>query len=102
VIGVLPDLVVSVLLGLGFCRWASAQAVHESVGVVPVHPRGGGVLDVGQRAQRPVAERGSVADAFGLVEPNGCLGQGVVEGVSPASISVSVKYVAVYCDPASL
>ncbi|MCW2626910.1 MAG: hypothetical protein JWR48_3632, partial [Mycobacterium sp.] len=34
VIGVLPDLVVSVVLGLGFCRWASAQAVHEPVGVV--------------------------------------------------------------------
>ena len=32
VIGVLPDLVVSVVLGLGFCRWASAHAVHESVG----------------------------------------------------------------------
>jgi len=34
VIGVLPDLVVSEVLGLGLCRWASPQAVHEPVGVV--------------------------------------------------------------------
>ena len=36
VIGVLPDLVVNVVLSLGFCRWAAAQAVHEpSVSDVP-------------------------------------------------------------------
>jgi hypothetical protein len=34
VIGVLPDRLLSVILGLGFCRWASAQAVHEPAGVV--------------------------------------------------------------------
>jgi hypothetical protein len=34
VIGVLPDLVVSVVLGLGFCRWASAQAT-ELIGQKP-------------------------------------------------------------------
>jgi hypothetical protein len=34
VIGVLSDPVVSVVLGFGFCWWASVEAVHEPAGVV--------------------------------------------------------------------
>jgi hypothetical protein len=82
VIGVLSDPMVSVVLGFGFCWWASVEAVHEPAGVVPVHSRGGDLLQVGQRAQWPVAERGPVTDAFGLVQPDGGRGQGVVEGIA--------------------
>jgi hypothetical protein len=32
VIGVLPDLVVSVILGLCFCRWAASESMHENPG----------------------------------------------------------------------
>ena len=38
--------VLSVVLGLGFGGWAAAEAVHESVGAVPVHPGGGGSFHV--------------------------------------------------------
>jgi hypothetical protein len=41
VVGVLPDRLLSAVFGLGFCRWASAEAVHEPAGVVLMRPRGG-------------------------------------------------------------
>jgi hypothetical protein len=87
-----PDLVVSVVLGLGFCRWSAVQTVHKPGGVVPVHPRGGDVFEVGQRAQRPVRNGESSRTHSVLYRP--------IEGISPANISVSVKCGAVY--PASL
>ena len=34
----------SVVVGLGFGGWPSAEAVHEPAGVVPVDPGGGDVL----------------------------------------------------------
>jgi len=52
VIGVLSDRLLSVVLGLCFGWWASAQAVHHPAGVVPVDPSGGDVLQVGQGADR--------------------------------------------------
>ena len=38
VTGVLSGVESSVVLGLGFCGWASAEAVHEPAGVVPRSP----------------------------------------------------------------
>jgi len=46
--------VVSVVLGFGFCGWASAEAVHEPAGVVPVHPGGGDLFEVGEGRSGPV------------------------------------------------
>ena len=56
VIGVLPGPLLSVVLGFGFCRWASAKTVHQPGSVVPVHPRRGDVLQIGEGADRPGAE----------------------------------------------
>jgi hypothetical protein len=39
VIGGLSDPMVSVVVGFGFCWWASVEAVHEPAGVVRVRPR---------------------------------------------------------------
>jgi len=41
VVDVLPDRLSSAVFGLGFCRWASAEAVHEPAGGVLMRPRGG-------------------------------------------------------------
>ena len=84
VIGVLPDLVVSVVLGLGFCRWAAAQAVHEpSVSDVPSSRTFGSGTPIGTawreltesapiRPQRcdtsPHQPGGVIAVKFGVVE----------------------------------
>jgi hypothetical protein len=38
VIGVLSDPTVSVVLGFGFCWWASVEAVHEPAGVTDARP----------------------------------------------------------------
>jgi hypothetical protein len=47
VIGGLSDPMVSVVVGFGFCWWASVEAVHEPAGVVRVRPHGvAGVLTV--------------------------------------------------------
>ena len=82
VTGVLSGVESSVVLGLGFCGWTSAEAVHQPSLVVPGHPRRGDVLQVGEGADRPGAERGTLADALGLVEADRRLAQRVVEGVS--------------------
>lgn len=50
VIGVHSDLSVSVVAGVGFCGWTAPEPVL----VVPGHPRGGDVLQVGQGVDRPV------------------------------------------------
>jgi WD domain, G-beta repeat len=55
--------------GLGFGGRAEARAVNEPGGVVTVHSRGGGVLQVGQGGQRPGRERGALAHALGLDSP---------------------------------
>ena len=73
VTGVLPDRLLSVVLGLDFGRRASVKAVHQPGRVVLMHPRKGDALDVGDGGQRSVAERGALAHALGLVEPNGRL-----------------------------
>ena len=38
VTGVLSGVESSVVLGLGFCGWASVKAVHKPAFVVPAHP----------------------------------------------------------------
>jgi len=68
------------VVGLGFGGWASAEAVHEPVVVVPGHPGRGGLFEVGQGGEWSVPKRGVLADAFGLVQPDG--GQRVVERVT--------------------
>lgn len=75
----------SVVGGLGFGRWDTAEAVHEPAGVVPVDPGGGDLFQVGQGADGAVPERGAVADAFGLVQPDRGLGEGVVVGIAHAA-----------------
>ena len=70
----------SVVVGLGFGWWASTEAVHEAVVVVPVHPGRGDLFEVGQGGEWSVSEWGVLADAFGFVQPDGGFGKGV--GVS--------------------
>jgi hypothetical protein len=72
---------VSVVVGFGFDGWTSAQSVHEPAGVVPVHPGGGDLFEIGDATDRPGTERGSVSDALGPVQPDGRFREGVVEGV---------------------
>ena len=64
VTGVLSGVESSVVLGLGFCGWASAKAVHKPAFVVPAHPRGG------QGVDRLAAKRGTLADTLGLIQPS--------------------------------
>jgi hypothetical protein len=70
-----------VVLCPGFGRGPAAEPVHQPAGVVPVHPRGGNALHVGEAAQRAGAERGVLADALGLVQTGGRLRQSVVQGI---------------------
>ena len=49
--------VCSVVDGLVLGRWDAAQAVHEPVGVVPVHPLGGQQFHVSEPVQRASPER---------------------------------------------
>jgi len=72
----------SVVLGFILGRWDPPKAVHEPGGVVPVHPRRGGLLDVTDGTQRALAERGIVGDALGLVEPDRRLCEGIVVGLT--------------------
>lgn len=58
-----------------------SQGRMEPAVVVPIHPAGGGVLDVGDGLVGPVVKDGG-ADALGLVEPVDRLHQGVVVGVA--------------------
>jgi hypothetical protein len=51
-----------IVVGLCLGGWASAEAVHESAGVVPVHPLGGDGLEVAEAGQRAAANRLLVAD----------------------------------------
>lgn len=73
--------VCSVVFGLVLGGWDPPRPVHQPGGVVSVHSRRGGLLDVADGAQRLDAERGVVGDALGLVGPGGRRGEGVVEGV---------------------
>ena len=57
VAGVLGGVQALVVLGLDLGRRASAQTVHQPGCVVPVHPRRGDVLQVGEGADRAVAKR---------------------------------------------
>src|SRR5258706_1278721 len=70
-----------VVPGLGLGRGPAAEAVHEPAGVVPVHPGAGYFLQVAQGPDRAVPERRPRPDAFGLVQPDGRLRQGVVIGI---------------------
>ena len=82
VTGVLSGVESSVVLGLGFRGWAAPEAVHEPALVVPGHPRRGDVLQVGEGADRAGAERGTLAHALGLVQPDRGLAEPVVQGVA--------------------
>jgi len=82
VTGVLSGVESSVVLGLGFCGWDSAKAVHKPALVVPAHPRGGHVLQVGEGVDRPAAKRGTLADTLGLIQPYSRLAQGIIERVA--------------------
>ena len=55
-VGEHPRFVGSVVVGLGLGRWDAVEAVHEALGVVPVHPARGGVFEVGEGGQWPAAE----------------------------------------------
>src|SRR6476469_9298566 len=77
VTGVLSGVESSVVLGLGFRGWAAPEPVHEPALVVPGHPRRGAVLQVGAGA-----DRGTLADALGLVRPDRGLAEPVVQGVA--------------------
>ena len=98
VTGVLSGVESSVVLGLGFRGWAAPEPVHEPALVVPGHPRRGAVLQVGEGADRGGAERGTFADALGLVQPDGVSQSPLsrasptvpIDGISPSSISVSL------------
>jgi hypothetical protein len=57
VIGVLPDLEMSVVRSLNLGGWTAAKAVHEPSLVVPADPRRGDVHQVGEGTQRAAAER---------------------------------------------
>jgi hypothetical protein len=46
-----------IVVGLGFGGWASAEAVHQSAGVVPVDPGCGDGLEVGDAGEWSVAKR---------------------------------------------
>jgi len=72
VTGVLSGLELSVVLGFGFCRWTSPEAVHKPGRVVPTDPRRGDVLQVGQAVDRPAAERRTLPDALGFVQGFRC------------------------------
>jgi hypothetical protein len=50
--------VFSVVLGFVLGRWDPPETMHEPAGVVPVHPRRGGLLDVTDGAQRPLSRNG--------------------------------------------
>src|SRR6476660_1318574 len=78
VTGVLSGVESSVELGLGFRGWAAPEPVHEPALVVPGHPRRGAVLQVGEGADRAGAERGTLAHALGLVQPDRGLAEPVV------------------------
>src|SRR5271166_6883263 len=82
VTGVLSGVESSVVLGLGFGGWAAPEPVHEPAHVVPGHPRRGDVLQVGEGVDRPGPERGTLADALGLVQPDRGLAEPVVQGVA--------------------
>src|SRR3954469_23958060 len=82
VTGVLSGVESSVVLGLGFRGWAAPEPVHEPAHVVPGHPRRGDVLQIGAGADRPGAERGTLAHALGLVQPDRGLAEPVVQGVA--------------------
>src|SRR3954462_54645 len=82
VTGVLSGVESSVVLGLGFRGWAAPEPVHEPALVVPGHPRRGAVLQVGEGADRAGAERGTLAHALGLVQPDRGLAEPVVQGVA--------------------
>ena len=47
--------------GLVLDGWDAAQAVHEPVGVVPVHPLGGEQFDISQAMQGAPLERRVIA-----------------------------------------
>lgn len=48
-------------------------------------PGGGGLFEVGEGGQRAAAERRARAETFGLVQPDGGLGERVVQGISDAA-----------------
>ena len=76
-----------VVLVLGLEGWLPAEAVHEAAGVVPVDPVGGGELDF-EGVGEAVVERGrgcAGADAFGLVEADDALGEGIVIRIANGS-----------------
>ncbi len=81
VTGVLSGVESSVVLGLSLCGRTSPEAVHQPSFVVPGHPRRGDVLQVGEGADRPGSERGTLADALGLVQADRRLAQRIVERV---------------------
>ena len=72
----------SVVLGLGFSGWDTAEAVHEALLVVPGDVVGGDVFDVGQGVQRAATKRGIGPDALVLVESDRGLGQRVIVGIA--------------------
>ncbi|CAN5646442.1 hypothetical protein BH09ACT7_BH09ACT7_60550 [soil metagenome] len=76
----------SVVDRLVFDRWDAAKAVHEPVGVVPMHPVGGEEFNVGQSVQRAPPKRRVFADSFVFVQADRGFGQGVVPRLQLRSI----------------
>lgn len=87
-------------------RQVAAEPVHEPDDVVPVHPDRGSVLQVGDgRQQWPGAEWGPSRVYLVLYSPMVVSARALskasptvpIEGLSPASRSVSVMCTEVYC-----
>ncbi len=62
--------------------WHVVEVAVEPLGVVPVHPSQCGELDVVDGS--PWSLVGS-ADQFGLVEPDHCLGESIIERITNGS-----------------
>jgi len=72
--------VLLVVVGFVFGGWDVSDRSEESGGVEPVDPFQGGVFDVVE-----ASPGSSLADDFGLVEPDDGFGEGVVIGIADRS-----------------
>ncbi|WP_156166331.1 hypothetical protein [Mycobacterium haemophilum] len=82
--GVLPDRLLSVVLGLDFGWLASIEAVHQPGRVVPGH-HAEMMFSTQRGGQQTVAERRAIAYALSAINPNHILAQRVIENITDGS-----------------